>query len=168
MINYQGQTNLTRHNKVILMVFFLPSVAVDVRLPYSKTGCISVTARKQERKYLGEWSSWMTAKRPLGQEPCYKICLDVMGTRPQVSQQQGKCTSWWSLASIIHCCNASSYCPSIRTGGKMRESCWEPVLPLCCWKQCGLWGKQQLITFRHIQWPLAFLKWLFEQYFMLI
>lgn len=50
MHNYQRQTNLRRHSKVILMRFFLPSVAVDVCLPYSKTGCISVIARKQERR----------------------------------------------------------------------------------------------------------------------
>lgn len=53
MHNYQGQANLTTHSKVILMVFFPPSVAVDVHLPYSKTGCLSIIARMQEkRKYL--------------------------------------------------------------------------------------------------------------------
>lgn len=65
------------------MIFFLYSVAVDVFLPYSETGCPSGVPRKQERrKCLGERSSWMAAQSPL-EQGLVTDSLDVTGTRPQ-------------------------------------------------------------------------------------
>lgn len=149
------------------MVFFLSSVAVDVGLHYSKTGSISVLARKQERrKYLGEWSSWMAAKRPLGQKPRYRICLDVMGTRPQVSQQQGKCTSWWSLASIavmlLHTAHPSELV--VTNKGKLLGTSAPTELPKAVLAM--RWAAAAPTA--DSQWPCALLKWHLEQYFMLL